>query len=46
MQKLLKISFITFALVLFTDLILGSYLLKFTPKKIDATVPHNIFDHN
>ena len=46
MQKLLKISFITFALVLFTDIILGSYLLKFTPKKIDATVPHNIFDHN
>ena len=46
MQKILKIFLITFLLVLFTDFILGSYLLKFTPKKIDPTVSHDIFDHN
>lgn len=24
----------------------GSYLLKLTPKKIDHTVSHNVFDHD
>ena len=46
MRKILKIFSITFVLVLLTDFILGSYLLKFTPKKIDPTVSHDIFDHN
>ena len=46
MPKILKIVSITFVMVLLTDFILGSYLLKFTPKKIDPTVSHDIFDHN
>ena len=46
MRKISKIFFITFALILLTDFTFGTFLLKFTPKKIDPTVSHNIFDHN
>ena len=46
MVKILNFFFITFILILLTDFILGSYLLKFTPKKINTTVSHDIFDHN
>ncbi len=46
MKKFSKIFFISFFLVLITDFFLGAYLLKLTPKKIEYTVSHKIFDHN
>jgi len=46
MKKISIIFIIIFTLVLFIDFFFGSYLLKFTPKKIDHTVSHNVFDHD
>ena len=46
MKKIILIFLITFILILSTDFLIGSFLLKFTPKKIDPTVSHSIFDHN
>ena len=46
MKKISLIFIITFTLILLTDFFFGSYLLKFTPKKIDQTIGHDIFDHN
>ena len=33
-------------LVLLIDFLFGSYLLKLTPKKINPTVNHNVYDHD
>lgn len=36
----------TFFLALFIDALIGSYLLKFTSKKINPSINHNIYDHD
>ena len=46
MKKILSVIGISLALALLIDLLFGSYLLKFTPKKIDQTTTHNIYDHD
>ena len=46
MKKILSVIGISLALALLTDLLFGSYLLKFTPKKIDHTTSHNVYDHD
>ncbi len=46
MKKILSVIGISLALALLTDLLFGSYLLKFTPKKIDQITRHNIYDHD
>ena len=46
MKKISIIFITTLALVLFIDFFFGSYLLKFTPKKVDHTISHSVFDHN
>ena len=46
MKKIILIFSITLLLILLTDFLIGSFLLKLTPKKIDQTINHNIFDHN
>ena len=46
MKKILSVIGISLILVLLTDLLFGSYLLKFTPKKIDHTTSHNVYDHD
>ncbi len=46
MKKIILIFLITLVFILLTDFLIGSFLLKFTPKKIDHTISHNIFDHN
>ncbi len=46
MKKISFILLITFALILCVDFLLGSFLLKFTPKKINHTIGHSVFDHN
>ena len=46
MKKTLSVIGISLILILLTDLLIGSYLLKFTPKKIDHTTIHNIYDHD
>ena len=37
---------LTIAFLLVTDFFIGEYLLKLTPKKIDTTVNHNVYDHD
>ena len=46
MKKLFIIFFLTITLLLVTDFFIGSYLLKFTPKKINHTENHNVYDHD
>ena len=46
MKKLLIILGLTFFLALFIDALIGSYLLKFTSKKINPSINHNIYDHD
>ena len=46
MKKFSIIFLITITLILSIDFLFGSYLLKFTSKKIDHTISHNIFDHD
>ena len=46
MKKILSVIGICLTFVLLTDLLFGAYLLKFTPKKIDHTTIHNVYDHD
>ncbi len=46
MRIFFSIFSISILLILLTDFFFGSLLLKLTPKKIDHTINHNIFDHN
>ena len=46
MKKIFSVVGISLIFILLTDLLFGSYLLRFTPKKIDHTIGHNIYDHD
>jgi len=46
MKKISIIFAITLVFILSIDFLFGAYLLKLTPKKIDHTTNHNVFDHN
>tara|TARA_B100000963_G_scaffold349957_1_gene359600 strand:- start:132 stop:1169 length:1038 start_codon:yes stop_codon:yes gene_type:complete len=46
MKKIFSVIGISLIFALVTDLLFGSYLLKFTPKKIDHTTSHNFYDHD
>ena len=46
MKKILFVISISLVFALLTDFLFGSYLLKFTPKKIDQTTSHSIYDHD
>ena len=46
MKKTFSVIGISLVSVLLIDLLFGSYLLKLTPKKIDHTINHNIYDHD
>ena len=46
MKKIFSVIGISLVFALITDLLFGSYLLKFTPKKIDHTTGHNVYDHD
>mgnify|MGYP001336167168 FL=1 len=46
MKKITCIISLIFALLLLTDFLFGKYLLKLTPKKINPTIKHNIYDHD
>ena len=46
MKKILSVIGICLVFVLLIDLLFGAYLLKFTPKKIDYTTIHNVYDHD
>ena len=46
MKKIFIILGITIFLALLIDLLIGSYLLKFTSKKINPTSNHNVYDHD
>ena len=46
MKKIFIISGLTIFLILLTDFLVGSYLLRFTTKKINSTKNHNIYDHD
>ena len=45
-KNISSILLISIILALLTDFFLGEHLLKFTPKKINQTVSHNIYDHD
>lgn len=46
MKKTATIILLTFLVLLLFDLFFGDYLLKFTPKKINPTISHKIYDHD
>ena len=46
MKKIFSVIGISLIFALVTDLLFGSYLLNFTPKKIDHTTSHNFYDHD
>lgn len=46
MKKIFIILGITIFLALLIDVLIGSYLLKFTSKKINPTSNHNVYDHD
>ncbi|MDC3030306.1 hypothetical protein OA178_00840 [Candidatus Pelagibacter sp.] len=46
MKKISYIISLTFIILLLTDFLFGEYLLKFTPKKIDPTINHQVYDHD
>ena len=46
MKKIFIISGLTIFLILLTDFLIGSYLLRFTTKKINPIKNHNIYDHD
>ena len=46
MKSILSVIGISLIFILLIDLLFGSYLLKLTPKKIDHTINHNIYDHD
>jgi len=46
MKKIFSVVSISLIFIFLTDLLFGSYLLRFTPKKIDHTIGHNIYDHD
>ncbi len=46
MKKTFSVIGISLISILLIDLLFGSYLLKLTPKKVDHTINHNIYDHD
>ena len=46
MRKIFIIFFLTLATLLITDYLFGKYLLKLTPKKINPSINHKIYDHD
>ncbi|WP_435149522.1 hypothetical protein [Candidatus Pelagibacter bacterium nBUS_32] len=46
LKKILIITSCAFFLLLLIDFSIGSYLLKLTPKKINATTAHKFYDHD
>ena len=46
MKKISLQLFLTVIFLLVCDFFIGEYLLKLTPKKINPTVNHNIYDHD
>lgn len=45
-KNISSILLISLILALLIDFFLGEHLLKFTPKKINQTVSHNVYDHD